>query len=162
MGYVKCGRCEKEFYVKPSHQKLGYGKFCSKACSFASMRTGISVKCDGCGVAVYRTPKYIKASKSGKYFCGKSCQTRWRNLEFIGNRHANWQHGRGSYRKILKRSGTEPVCALCGSTDDRVLIVHHKDVNRKNNSLENLVWLCRNCHYLVHLYPIGREKGLIV
>lgn len=162
MAYVKCGLCEKEFYVKPVHLRLGYGKYCSRACSFQSMRNGRWLKCDGCGTDVYRTQKYIKASRSKKYFCNKSCQTKWRNSEFIGNRHANWLHGRGSYRNIMKRAGNDPVCSLCATTDERVMVVHHKDVNRKNNKLENLIWLCRNCHYLVHRYPVGREKGLIV
>ncbi|MBI4281264.1 HNH endonuclease [Candidatus Uhrbacteria bacterium] len=36
--------------------------------------------------------------------------------------------------------------------NNRVLLVHHIDENRKNNVLSNLVWLCRNCHFLVHKY----------
>lgn len=162
MAYVNCRLCGKEFYVKPVHLRLGYGKYCSRQCSFEGMRNGKRFECHGCGVEVYRTQKYINASKSKKYFCGKTCQTRWRNSEFSGHRHANWQHGRGSYRNIMKRAGIDVICCLCKSNDERVMIVHHKDVNRKNNKLDNLVWLCRNCHYIVHQYPIGREQGLIV
>lgn len=62
----------------------------------------------------------------------------------------------------MKRAGVEAVCDLCRITDERVLIVHHKDQDRKNNSIKNLAWLCRNCHYLAHQYAIGRDRGLIV
>jgi len=27
---------------------------------------------------------------------------------------------------------------------------NHIDSNRKNNNLNNLIWLCMNCYYLVH------------
>jgi predicted HNH restriction endonuclease len=32
----------------------------------------------------------------------------------------------------------------------RVLAVRHIDQNHKNNNVENLAWLCHNCHHLVH------------
>lgn len=161
MTYVSCGRCGKEFYAKPSHVANGHGKYCSAKCHHENMRTGVWLKCEGCSKDVYRTPKYIHASKSKKYFCSKSCQTVWRNKEFSGMRHANWQHGRGSYRNIMKRTGKKAVCELCKITDTRVIVVHHKDQNRRNNDLSNLVWLCRNCHLLVHDYDVGRERGLL-
>ncbi len=62
----------------------------------------------------------------------------------------------------MKRAGVEVICEVCKITDERVIVVHHKDQNRRNNRLENLIWLCRNCHYIVHQYPVGRERGLIV
>jgi 5-methylcytosine-specific restriction endonuclease McrA len=42
------------------------------------------------------------------------------------------------------------ICKRCGTEDKRVLEAHHIDSNRKNNTIQNLVWLCRNCHHLVH------------
>jgi len=38
------------------------------------------------------------------------------------------------------------------------LIVHHIDKNRNNNGIENLIWLCQNCHYLVHHYTDDRKR----
>jgi predicted HNH restriction endonuclease len=32
----------------------------------------------------------------------------------------------------------------------KVLAVHHLDHDRNNNNVSNLVWLCFNCHFLVH------------
>ncbi|MBL8031006.1 MAG: HNH endonuclease [Candidatus Doudnabacteria bacterium] len=50
----------------------------------------------------------------------------------------------------MKRHKMEPVCVTCKITDTRVLIVHHLDHDRTNNTISNLRWLCRNCHYLIH------------
>ena len=159
---VTCRLCKKTFTAKPSHIAMGFGKFCSAACQYEAARTGTWLKCEECGKSVYRTPKYINASKSKKYFCDKSCQTVWRNKEFSGVRHAGWKHGRGSYRNIMKRAGREVICEFCGTTNQRVIVVHHKDKNRRNNILSNLAWLCRNCHYIVHKFPDGRARGLLV
>jgi 5-methylcytosine-specific restriction endonuclease McrA len=57
----------------------------------------------------------------------------------------------------MLRSGPEPVCRHCGLTDARVLSVHHLDSNRSNNRLDNLIWLCHNCHYLIHHHDDERE-----
>lgn len=48
-------------------------------------------------------------------------------------------------------------CELCGQTEEwedssLVLQVHHKDGNRKNNQLTNLMVLCPNCHALTDNY----------
>jgi predicted HNH restriction endonuclease len=39
-----------------------------------------------------------------------------------------------------------------------MLVVHHIDENRNNNNHENLIWLCYNCHHLVHNYPDEKAK----
>ena len=115
------------------------------------MRTGSFVKCVTCGKDVYRTNKHFKHSKSGNFFCTKSCFAVWKNSHLLsGDKHANWKGGENAYRNIIKRAGIMPICANCGISDTRVLVVHHVDRNRRNNVLSNLKWLCRNCHYLVH------------
>ena len=84
------------------------------------------------------------------YFCSKSCQTHWRNGFFIGKKHSNWTTGISIYRKIIERTGVITACVRCKLVDKRVLSVHHIDHNRLNNDKTNLVWLCFNCHFLVH------------
>jgi hypothetical protein len=34
-----------------------------------------------------------------------------------------------------------------------MLAVHHLDEDRANNAVDNLVWMCHNCHHLIHHYP---------
>lgn len=147
----KCKICNANFYVKPSHLKLGYGKYCSRKCQFLGQKKGKLVYCHICRKETWKTPRALKCSKSKKYFCSKSCQTIWRNKKFSGKFHSNWQGGENVYRRLMIKSKIPKKCQLCGIKDKRVLVVHHQDLNRKNNNLNNLIWLCRNCHYLKHL-----------
>lgn len=52
--------------------------------------------------------------------------------------------------KVLK---LEKRCQICGAENN--IDVHHKDGNYKNNSLDNLMILCRKCHIKIHRY--GKE-----
>lgn len=160
MVIVTCKVCKKEFKAKPSHIKNGYAKYCSRACGHEGMRKGTYKNCSVCGTSAYKTKKQLKNSMSGKFFCGKSCQTKWRNTFFSGKKHANWKHGRNVYRTILKKTGRKEICQICKTTDTRVLVVHHIDRDRENNTADNLAWLCCNCHFLVHHYNAGEGLGL--
>lgn len=158
MVQIKCKICKKEFYAKPSWIENGFGKYCSRECGYESRRTGRNVKCSICGKEAYKSGKALAGSKSKKYFCGKSCQTIWRNNLYKGSNHSNWKGGRFTYRNIMSRSNIPKVCKLCGINDTRVLLVHHMDVNNMNNELKNLIWLCHNCHFLVHHFKDEEEK----
>lgn len=136
----------------------GHGMYCSSVCQYQSARKGKVVACNICGKETYKQLKALGKSKSGQFFCGKSCQTKWRNSLFIQEKHPNWKEGRFAYRSVLTRNKVPPVCTLCKTADKRVLAVHHIDENRKNNVIENLAWLCHNCHHLVHHDPKEREK----
>lgn len=59
-----------------------------------------------------------------------------------------WKGGNSIYRKRLLEVSPELVCEVCGS--DRFVVVHHKDGDRENGSLDNLQKLCRSCHRLEH------------
>ena len=152
MTIVKCAVCQKAFYSKPSQLKLGWGKYCSATCRNKSQFNGHKVRCFTCGKGVYKSLARLKHSKSGNYFCDKKCQTLWRNSIFSGEKSPNWINGIRSYREILLRNEEKPVCVLCRVADVRILTVHHVDGNRKNNLISNLVWVCHNCHHLVHRY----------
>jgi len=60
----------------------------------------------------------------------------------------------GNRLKAIERDGHK--CALCGYAEK--LVVHHKDVNRKNNSLENLQTLCHGCHGRIHNTLLPERK----
>lgn len=147
---VVCKRCGTKFAVKPCHHKMGQGKYCSMECLWQSQRTGRFVPCEICGKEAWKAQRALKNSKSQKFFCSKSCQTKWRNSVFIGEKHANWCGGEFTYHRVMAEHKIPAVCHSCGIIDRRVLVIHHLDRNRKHNTIENLMWLCRNCHHLIH------------
>ena len=72
-------------------------------------------------------------------------------MVYVGSNHPNWKGGEfTAYRSILAKTTTPKTCKRCGLDDQRRLAVHHIDKNHRNNDLNNLVWLCYNCHFLVH------------
>ncbi len=161
MPIVNCKKCDLEFKAKPSWIKNGHGIFCSSSCQYEAKKKGKIIECFICKKEVYKQKKALEKSKSGKFFCGKSCQTVWRNSEFVGVKHANWKEGEHAYRSVLVRHGIQKVCDNCKIEDKRVMAVHHVDRNRKNNDVTNLVWLCHNCHHLTHHYQPEREKYMV-
>lgn len=162
MPRLNCNVCDDEFYAKPSHISKGWGKYCSKSCQYSAQKVGRVFECFICKKEVYRNIKDQKKSKTGNFFCSKSCQTKWRNTSlYSGENHKNWKNGESSYRARLLRSSIPQICSKCSTGDSRVLAVHHKDKNRDNNELSNLLWLCHNCHYLVHHFR-NEAKDLLV
>lgn len=156
--YKNCAHCWSKFYAKPYHLKRGWGKFCSRQCLSLGRKSGKQVTCQVCQKQVYRMPSEIKRNKQQRMFCSKSCQTIWRNSYYSGERHASWKQGQGSYRQRMLRITPNLECQLCHEQDQRVLEVHHVDEDRTNNRLDNLVWLCHNCHYLVHCDKLEQEQ----
>lgn len=146
----KCVQCGNAFETTNYFISKGQGRFCSRKCYYKNARKGVRKKCDGCNKQVYRNVTQIKRSKSGKFFCSKSCQTVWRNKHYSKEKHTRWKGGEYTYRRLLKNTDTKIACLRCGTSDRRILAVHHKDGDHSHNSVENLCWLCHNCHALVH------------
>ncbi len=161
MPYTDCTICNSKFYAKPRHLKIGWGKYCSNACKYEGQRTGFFVSCKTCFAQIRKTPKDIRHSKSGNFFCNKSCQTIWRNKHYSEVKHPTWKNGINAYRSILLRRGGLVQCLRCGNDDKRILIVHHLDKNRTNNNLSNLVWLCPNCHMLIHRDKVEMKNFML-
>jgi len=152
MPRIQCTICSSEFYAKPSRIAKGWAKYCSKKCQYTGQSTGNFFPCHTCGKSTYKTQTDQRRSLSQQHFCSKSCQTIWRNTQYSGSKHSNWTTGESSYRKILSRTNIPKLCCKCKTNDTRILAVHHKDRNRNNNDVTNLLWICHNCHYLVHHY----------
>lgn len=145
-----CKICGEIFLRKRSQIIYGGGYFCSNRCRFEGRKTGKKILCTFCGIEVYRPLGQLGKSKSGNHYCSKDCLFKWIAKEYDG--HPNWKGGMYTYRDKLKKTNIIAVCGLCGEKDQRMLVVHHIDQNRANSSLENLTWLCHNCHHLVHTY----------
>jgi len=85
-----------------------------------------------------------------------------------GEEHPAWDeygsdvHHARIARKLMQSAGTPKVCFRCGSLKSKAEI-HHLDGNVENNTLKNLVWLCRSCHMLAHYNPrqVNEELQLL-
>jgi hypothetical protein len=71
-----------------------------------------------------------------------------------------WMENSKSLHKVLRDLLLERLggrCEICGSTNG--LVVHHKDNDRRNNSLSNLQLLCPACHMAIHRHGGSGSYG---
>ena len=139
------------------------------------VKTGKEVICSQCGSIIYRSKAQLDRSKSGKHFCSKQCSATFLSLQLDHNcacdycgaafrkspstiKDSNycsrecWKLGIQSSGPSYYRKFKGDVCELCGfiPEDKCQLDVHHVDINKSNNSKDNLQTLCANCHRLEH------------
>lgn len=109
-------------------------------------------------LALIVKPNFIKNkskranSKSGLYFCCRECKDQAQRIGGI-KEIMPLHYGEGhfaDYRKLAIRNKST-VCERCNYDENiAAIVVHHKDRDRSNNSLENLEVLCANCHAIEH------------
>lgn len=91
-----------------------------------------------------------------------SPKTEFRKGQFSKEKHPNWKGGILPYtsdwpeirKKIYERDNW--ICQECFNQSHKNINCHHKDINPINNSLENLITLCKKCHGKKH----SKEKGI--
>lgn len=113
-------------------------KYCGNKCySEASlvMKKKSTTQCKLCKSEI----KYKKINNKETQYCSKQCAGLVKTLNSTGTNY---------FYKALFYYGT--ICDICGDKNYKHLVVHHKDKNRKNNTLENLQVLCANCHHCLH------------
>lgn len=153
---IKCSFCGDFTEKREAHIKSTKNSFCSPICQSLFYKTGKHKECSYCGSSTYKTNSVINRSKSGNYFCNRSCATSYNNsLYRSGVDHPNFRIDSGTYRKkALKYYGLKcmnPNCNLTRSNItfvEKMLDVDHIDSDRKNNSMDNLQVLCVLCHAL--------------
>lgn len=107
----------------------------------------INKVCPVCGKMFKAKEGHVREKTTCSYSCSN---TYFRS----GENNPNYKNdpGKRTYRnKAIKKYGC--VCMLCGFDKEYAIQVHHKDHNRENNKLKNLIVLCANCHLGIH-----REK----
>ena len=151
---ARCHYCGKQFHRSPSELKRSdlINTYCSRECYERARQEDIAAKrrpagrfgkhetkCDQCGTIFYLRPSRLNDSQH--HFCSIECKRQFQTTT-------------GSYvpRDYLKRRIIQ--CQICGLEQSDLLEVHHKDGNRKNNNLGNLLVVCPNCHTRIH-------KGLV-
>lgn len=154
---LSCEYCSLTFTVPTTEYNRNKTKYCSRKCSGASKAGVIKVtpneSCAVCHQTFHIAESKRKLSKSGLHFCSRKCKDFAQRLEqgFVRIHPSHYGTGDSSYREIAFRN-FEHRCYKCSyDRYPKVLVVHHKDRNRSNNSLENLVVLCPTCHEEEHL-----------
>lgn len=124
-------------------------KFCSHSCAAKKNNVGkirqghFAVKpCVVCGAAT-KNPK----------FCSKLCETDNRKAKLLASIQSGTYTKVGSGNKVLKRylvGARGAQCEKCKNThwlsEPITLTTEHIDGNAGNNSPDNLLLLCWNCH----------------
>lgn len=138
---TKCTVCAKPIYRRPIELEAAKGKaFCGKVCFGISCRKEIA--CTVCG-------KLILAGLNKKT-CSRACaNTHREGIKYKINRPRDKVHeSRALKLALIRERGTK--CGRCSYNKPEILQVHHKNRDRKNNSLDNLELICPNCHYEEH------------
>ena len=110
--------------------------FCSTVCHGLSCRK--ETPCLICG-------KPIRAGLNKKT-CSRSCANKHREgIRYKMNRSKDKAKSQRSLKiKLLQARGSS--CERCGFNKYQILQIHHKDKNRNNNKLDNLMIVCKSCH----------------
>ena len=79
---------------------------------------------------------------SNRQYCNRECMKK--DYLKIGKHNQSYSNAHATARKINELILHKDVCEICGSKTN--LDIHHIDGDWQNNSLDNLMCLCRSCH----------------
>lgn len=167
---VVCLHCREKFVKEDYCIKLFPKHFCCRKClsnfNSAAKKNGKWVTCNVCGKETYRTQYSLNLSKTGLFFCSRTCAAiRQKAHPELGVTNYLGQTGLGTHpgRTVATFTYGEAKCEVCGYNRYPELIdAHHIDENSKNHAPENLIWLCRMCHGAVTMKIAHLEdRGLI-
>ncbi|MFA9409268.1 MAG: hypothetical protein ACERKJ_10625 [Candidatus Dadabacteria bacterium] len=115
-----CEICGTKFYAKPSHVKVGFGRFCSRKCSDSHRR------------------EVLKGKGNPNWRGGKSIDV-WQNMD------PQERKARIIFRNTFyKNGGEKEPCVICGTINK--VEAHHIDYDFP---LE-VVWFCHKHHMEHH------------
>lgn len=165
---INCLHCGREFEPYKYNALKGYGKYCSRACGYASKRRNLTCEC--CGKAFSRPLSY--APKSKTVFCSLACRNEhYKSDKFLGitdgfrvyrmsQGYASIVLGR-SQEKLLHVYLMEKHLGRCLEKNEHV---HHINQDRLDNRIENLK-IVSNCgehqteHAHIRLKALGGVPG---
>lgn len=138
-------------------------RVCSKECRVSSQRAGIINSkgvprrlCDICKTS-YKPANNTYQSR----FCSMECKNLAQSLAMLGESNSNWkgglhpnryQHGEGQKLREMKKMTNildGHQCIICSAQGK--LYSHHVDLDKNNNTAQNLVTLCARCHKKTHV-----------
>lgn len=145
----RCGGCDREFnfYKAHANSKASAGKYCSVECR----RKRVDKPCARCRKSFSVWP----CMENKRKYCSQHCAGTAISPEERAKREAlldlKLHHNSSEWRRASEAAMARDVrCVDCGS--DYLLVVHHIVSWRltQDDSLSNLVTLCRSCHSARH------------
>jgi hypothetical protein len=164
-----CLICKKEFKAFYSALFSKRKRFCSIACKAEAQILGIlkckkkkgeSKPCINCDKEVYRAPKW--SENVNVFACSRRCWNEYQKNQSlqktsIRNNARHEKHRKSMAREVAFNS-KPAICECCGYSEYKFCLdVHHKDMNRWNNSPDNLAILCAICHRKLHHHIISNS-----
>jgi hypothetical protein len=142
-----CLVCSRKFISRLDQEH----KTCSTECRHILLTKRISVNCAYCKKQFNKKPSALLKSKSRLYFCSRKCKD---NAQKLGGIKEIMPPHYGTAKIIDYRSLFSEVEMYCHRCKYKEFIcsihIHHIDHNRENNTKENLLPLCANCHIALH------------
>lgn len=140
-----CELCGTSFFT--DKWKFKTKKYCSRACTWKANQKNVPttvVNCARCGGECVREARELK--RRSVFYCSRNCQSEAITKEMpLTNTWAG-------VRTWFSRKNRMSECSACGYDEHpKILVIHHKDRNRSNNNLSNLIVLCPNCHAVEHM-----------
>ncbi len=143
---INCEICGKNFTV--IHTRKDIAKYCSRSCYYKAqhLKGSIKVFCKHCNNSFRKSPS------TNRVFCSVKCRSSYQLLSFSQNR--------STLRVQFIRRNLLIECNDCSwNKYPKLLGIHHQDHNNKNNTFDNLIVLCPNCHSIRHMKHVVHSRA---
>ncbi len=159
-----CKQCQITFERRQQAPNLK-STYCSQQCSNIGRTKAktYNCSCSMCEKSFYRQKRRII---SNFVFCSRSCQqqasqkidglpTYYAHIHHANQHPSTNKHTSGPKRLTRTRRArvkekANHTCQQCSYNTFPICQIHHIDRNRDNNSDDNLILLCPNCHMTDH------------
>lgn len=128
-----CKICKKKFNTSPSQVKVGWGKFCSRACVYLGLRKRQIIKCQICEIEFTVTPSQTK--RGGGIFCSLRCRGFWQRTGYK-TPHGYIVITGDDGKKIMEHR--QVMEKHLGRKLKSTETVHHKNGIKHENNIKNL------------------------
>lgn len=143
---LKCLFCKKRFYKKMSELKVRKNiPYCSQKCFYEDVKK-ITPACKNCG---------NKTKEKRTSFCCKKCWITYKVKNKLGVKNGFWYENgyKILYQYGIKQGKKEHIKVMEDFINRKLKnneMIHHKNHNRLDNRLENLILLTRGQHSSLH------------
>lgn len=157
----KCNHCDKEYNFEKTSEKANHSRWCEKNPKRndtdnlkRSQQLNVEKKlgklkiykvcCYNCNIVFDVEEREKQYPTKNRYFCCKSCANSEGGKAYSKLRE---EKNELNYRTIAEKYHKKE-CVVCGF--NKIVEVHHINESHKDNSPNNLIWLCPNHHQMYH------------